>query len=277
MDSAYLTHVAFSLFFPLIILYLIILFLPPFFIYKLFLSLLPSSNENMARKVILIIGASSGIGEQLAYQYAKKGAFLILVARRGNALKEVAENSRRLGSLEVLLIPADVSQIEKCKEIVEKSISHFGQLDHLVANAGLGASCLFEEVEDIARFTKIMDVNFWGSVCLTYYSIPHLRKSKGRIIVNASLAGQAAISKASFYLASKAAQIKFYETLRIELGSDVKITIVTLGFVTSEITKGKLMLKEGKIRTDEEQIKVVGPIPIGSAAIMSGHAKEKDT
>ncbi|KAL6011652.1 hypothetical protein ACLOJK_002100 [Asimina triloba] len=197
MDSARLTYTAFSLFLPPFVLLFFSLILPLIFLYKLLLFFLPTPNENTAGKVVLITGASSGIGEQLAYEYARRGASLVLAARREKALQEVAENSRRLGSPEVLVIPTDVSKAEACKRMVEETIAHFGQLNHL---------------------------------------------------------------------ASKAALVKFYEVLRVELGSTVKITIVTPGYVESEITSGKTMLKDGSIGVNPEaRDALIGPIPAGDA------------
>uniref|UniRef100_A0A804M052 11-beta-hydroxysteroid dehydrogenase 1B n=1 Tax=Zea mays TaxID=4577 RepID=A0A804M052_MAIZE len=97
-----------------------------------------------------------------------------------------------------------------------------------------------------------MDVNFWGSVYPTYYALPHLKASKGKLIVCCSAAGTVATSRMAFYNASKAAQLRFYETLRTEVGSEVGITILTPGYVESEITKGKGMQKSGEVAVDEE-------------------------
>ncbi|KAL6011655.1 hypothetical protein ACLOJK_002103 [Asimina triloba] len=178
--------------------------------------------------------------QRLAYQYAKSGASLVLVARREKALKAVAENSKRLGSPEVLVIPTDVSKAEECKQMVEKTITHFGQCE----------GC--------------MDVNFWGMVYPTYYAIPHLQKSRGNIVVMSSMGGQIPIPRMSIYSASKAALIKFFEVLRAELGSTVKITIVTPGYVESEMTRGKLMLKDGDVAVNEEARDfLIGPLPTG--------------
>ncbi|KAJ6802833.1 11-beta-hydroxysteroid dehydrogenase 1B-like [Iris pallida] len=224
----------------------------------------PFLGEVLAGKVVLITGASSGIGEQLAYQYAKKGASLVLAARREGALKAVAKAARELGAPDVLVIPADISNRSESKRVVDETIAHFGQLNHLVANAGIFSSCLVEEITNISAFNQVMDVNFWGAVYPTYYAIPHLKNSQGNIIVTASIAGRVPTARLSFYNASKAAIIRFYETLRAELGSDVKITILTPGYVASELTKGKALQKGGEFGINEEVRDVqVGPLPVG--------------
>ncbi|KAF9605177.1 hypothetical protein IFM89_014290 [Coptis chinensis] len=98
----------------------------------------------------------------------------------------------------------------------------------------------------------LMDTDFWGAIYPTYFAIPHLRKSRGKIVVIASSAGYFPVPRMSFYCASKGAVINFYESLRVELGPDVKITIVTPGLIESEMTKGKFLVKEKKLEVDQE-------------------------
>ncbi|KAK8462222.1 hypothetical protein SEVIR_1G172650v4 [Setaria viridis] len=98
----------------------------------------------------------------------------------------------------------------------------------------------------------MMDVNFWGSVYPTYYALPHLKASKGKLIVSSSIAATAPTSRLSLYNATKAAQLRFYETLRSELGSEVGVTTLTAGFVESEMTKGKAIQRDGEVAVDEE-------------------------
>ncbi|GAV82256.1 adh_short domain-containing protein [Cephalotus follicularis] len=194
-------------------------------------------SENVAGKVILITGASSGIGEQLAYEYARRGARLALIARREDRLKEVAKKAHRLGSPDVIVLSADVSKVENCQRFIGETLRHFGQLDHLVNNAGITEILMFEDVIKISDFTPIMDINFWGSVYSTHFAVPHLRKSRGKIVVIASSNGWLHMPKLSLYNASKAALIGFYETLRVEFGSDIGIIIVIPGLIDSEMTQ----------------------------------------
>ncbi|XP_078171728.1 11-beta-hydroxysteroid dehydrogenase 1A-like [Carex rostrata] len=215
-------------------------------------------------KIVLITGASSGIGEQLAYQYARKGACMALVARREDALKAVAEAALCLGAPDVITLTADVSNHDESKRVVDQTVKHFGQLDHLFANAGIWGTCLFEEITNITAFTKMMDVNFWGSVYPTYYALPHLKASKGNIIVTTSVAGRVPTARMSIYNASKAAMIRFYETLRSEMGSQIKITILIPGYVVSELTKGKALQKGGQVEINEDARDTqVGIFPVG--------------
>jgi NAD(P)-dependent dehydrogenase (short-subunit alcohol dehydrogenase family) len=93
------------------------------------------------------------IKKHVAYEYAKKGAYLALVARRRDRLEIVAETSRQLGSGNVIIIPGDVSNVEDCKKFIDETIRHFGKLDHLINNAGVFQTVLFED------FTQIQDAN----------------------------------------------------------------------------------------------------------------------
>uniref|UniRef100_A0ACD5UPU1 Uncharacterized protein n=1 Tax=Avena sativa TaxID=4498 RepID=A0ACD5UPU1_AVESA len=232
---------------------LLAVFMPPYYVYKLTSSSLAIvSPEDVAGKVVLITGASSGIGEQMAYQYAKKGARLALVARREGSLHEVAAKAMDLGSPDVLVVPGDVARPEDCKAFVQATVERFGRLDHLVNNAGLANVCWFEEVPNVADLKQVLDVNFWGTVHPTHAALPHLKKSGGKIFVNSSAAGMLAMPRMSFYNASKAAVLNFAETLRMELGDEVGITVATPGWIESEMTKGKHLSKEGRLEVDQD-------------------------
>lgn len=228
--------------------------LPTLFIFKVINSIrrlfFYNQEENMQGKVVLITGASSGIGECLAYEYAKRKASLAIVARRASRLNDVADRARALGAPDVLSLCGDVSNSDDCKKFVDRTIQYFGRLDHLLNNAGIGASGLFEDITDMKKYQSLMDINFWGSIYATHHAIPHLKKSKGKIIVNASSAAIMVPPKSSFYAASKAALISFYEALRPELSPTVSITIITLGYIVSEMTTGK-----DSVDGDENELK----------------------
>jgi len=237
-------------------------------------------RENMRGKTVLITGASSGIGEQMAYCYAKKGANLMLVARREERLKAVADKSRSLGAKNVNVIAADVTKEEDCKRFIDETINLYGCLDHLVNNAAIAGSFLFEEANTSA-FPHVMDVTFWGNVYPTYYALPHLKRSSGRIVVTASAAGWLPMPRMSIYNAGKAAVINFYDSLRAEVGSSVSITIATPGWIESEMTMGKFVTKRGEVEVDQETRDVqVGPSSVVSTegcakAIVEGACRGK--
>ncbi|KAG4190741.1 hypothetical protein ERO13_A07G049500v2 [Gossypium hirsutum] len=226
---------------PPLMLIVLLLVYPLYLIYKFinFITRLLTS-ENVAGKVVLVTGAAAGIGEQISYEYARRRARLVLVDVRGDHLGRVVENVRSFGSPDVIAITADVSKEEDCKKFVDEAIKHFHRLDHLVNNAGLARVKLFEEIQNFSDFSYLLDVNLWGVAYGTYYAIPHLRKTKGKIIVMASSVGWYPFPRFSFYNASKAALITFYETLRTEIGnSNIGITIVTPGLVKSALSQNE--------------------------------------
>ncbi|GMN56593.1 hypothetical protein TIFTF001_025704 [Ficus carica] len=231
-------HKFLNLVLPLSSLITILLFLPPFLVYKLFKYSIKAftHTENLAGKVVLITGASSGIGEHLAYEYAKRGASLALAARREDRLQSVAAKSVRLGSPDAFVIRADVSKVEDCKRLVDQTVNHFGQLDYLVNNAGVLQANLIEDSIEFSKIRSIMDINFWGSVYCTQFAIPHLRKGKGKIVVVSSIGTYLSPPRLGVYSASKAAQLCFFEALKAELGSEIGITIATPGLIESEMT-----------------------------------------
>ncbi|XP_047167421.1 11-beta-hydroxysteroid dehydrogenase-like 2 [Vigna umbellata] len=242
---------------PLSLLLLTILMLPSL-IFKLLMHVRKSlRKENVASKVVLITGAASGIGEQIAYEYARRGAKLSLVDIRKEKLVAVSDKARSLGSPDVTTIAADVSKVQECKRFVDETFNYFGRLDHLVNNAGIsGKPVTVENMRDISEYTAVMDVNFWGAVNGTLFAIPHLKNSKGRIIVIASVCGWFPLPLISIYNASKAAITNFFETLRMEAGTAFGITIATPGFIKTDLTlKAKFELKG-----------VLGIVPMGSAS-----------
>ncbi|KAJ0679977.1 putative 11-beta-hydroxysteroid dehydrogenase [Helianthus annuus] len=165
-------------------------------------------------------------------------------------LRQVAGQCMQIGSPDVIVIRADVSNAHDCKRMVDQTVHHFHRLDHLVNNAGISQAFMLEEADDIAKSQPVMDINFWGSVYTTKFAAPHLRNCGGRIIVLSSVASCVPPPRMSIYSASKAALSQFYETMRVEFGSDVKITIVTPGFIESEMTQGKFLSHEGKMVVD---------------------------
>ncbi|CAL0325277.1 unnamed protein product [Lupinus luteus] len=225
-------------------------------------------DENIAGKVVHITGASSGIGEHLAYEYARRGARLALSARRETALREVADRARDYGSPDVIIMRADVSKVDDCRRLVDETLTHFGRLDHLVNNAAISLGTLFEDTTDITNLKPIMETNFWGSVYTTRFALPHLRNSRGKIVVMSSADSWLPAPRRHVYSASKAALVSLYETLRVEIGSDIGITIVTPGYIESELTKGKFFkAEEGKVDVDQDLRDVeVSAVPVGSAS-----------
>lgn len=196
--------------------------------------------SSAAGPVVLITGASSGIGAELARQYAATGARVALAARDAARLEEVATQCRARGG-QALVVPGDVSIEADCATIVQCTVAHYGRLDVLINNAGLGSSGRFEEVTDLSIFDTLMRVNYLGSVWCTAHALPHLKHTKGRLVAISSLTGLTGVPKRTAYAATKHAMAGFFDSLRIELGgSGVSVTVVYPGFVFSEINQRAL-------------------------------------
>ncbi len=141
--------------------------------------------------VVILTGASRGIGQELAIQLAGQGAKLALAARDVPRQEAVAERCRALDG-KALCIPADVSEREQCRKLVERTVEAYGRVDTLINNAGITMWAKFEEVTDLSIYEKIVHVNYLGSVYCTYFALPYLKQTRGRIVAVSSLAGKAA-------------------------------------------------------------------------------------
>ena len=191
----------------------------------------------MNGKIVLITGASSGIGRALAIEYAKRGASLSLAARRIehlNELKKVLPNTK------ILAIRTDITIESECQNLIKLTIQHFGRLDILINNAGLSMRALFDEI-DLDSFKKVMDVNFYGTVYCTKYALPYLLESKGSLVGIISVAGHVGLPARSAYSASKFAVRGFLDTIRLEnLYTGLHVLVAAPGFTASEVRKSAL-------------------------------------
>ncbi|KAL3683484.1 hypothetical protein R1sor_001506 [Riccia sorocarpa] len=237
----------------------------PFVIFAKYVNRLFKSfrRENLKNHVVVITGASSGIGEELAYKYAKRGTKLVLSARRAEKLNQVAERARSMGAADAFVIPCDVTSEEDCKSLIEQAVNHFGHLDHVVLNAGVANSFFLSEATDTKGFPVVLDTDFWGNVWPAYYALPYLRSTKGRLVVIASVASWLNYPRQSFYNASKAAMLQFFDTLRAEVRGEIDVTIAMPGWTESEITEGKFISADGDARKDQDiRDAQVGPFPV---------------
>jgi len=186
---------------------------------------------DFAGRVVIVTGASGGIGEQLALQLAGQGARLAIAARRADELARVAAACTAAGG-KVISVATDVTDATACRALVDRTVSHYGRLDMLVNNAGLGMWAKVREVQDLGIFERVMRVNYLGAVYCTIAALPKLVESQGRILCISSLAGRTGVPLRSGYSASKHAMAGFFDSLRIELrGTGVSVTLVDPGFV----------------------------------------------
>ena len=218
--------------------------------------------QTYAGKVVLITGASTGIGRALALELAAERPRLVLAARDRERLEEVAVLCRTAGA-EATVLVTDVGDETSCRELIEGAIRACGTLDALVLNAGISMWAPFAELQDLAIFERMMRVNYLACVYLCAAALPHLRKSRGQIVGIASVAGLTGVPTRTGYAASKHAQVGFLDSLRIELlDTGVDVTVVAPDFVRSEIREraigvdgrplGRSPVQESKVMTTEE-------------------------
>ncbi len=187
------------------------------------------------KKVIIITGASEGIGRALALALAPQQPKLILAARNEQRLLTLAAECEQVGATSCVL-PTDVTDEQACQRLIQQTIETFGALDVLVNNAGISMRATLEEVSDLSIFDHIMKVNYLSGVYCTKYALPHLKQSKGRVVAVASVAGLTGVPTRTGYCASKHAMMGFFESLRMELeDAGVSITIIAPDFVVSKI------------------------------------------
>ena len=210
-------------------------------------------------KVVLVTGASSGIGLALAQQALRQGALVAACARNLQKLKDAFPDADP-GAF--LAIQADVRHEADCERFVAAAAEKWGRVDVLINNAGISMRALFEEASlDVMR--ELMDINFWGTVYCTHFALPHIRKTKGVIVGVSSIAGYRGLPGRTGYSASKFAMQGFLEALRTEmLRTGVHVMWVCPGFTASNIRnvalgaggspQGETPLEEGRLMSAEQ-------------------------
>ena len=186
-------------------------------------------------QVVVITGASDGIGAEIARQLAADRPQLVLAARRLDALRRVADDCVARGA-EAIAVRCDVGVEADCKALIDAGLARFGRIDVLLNNAGVSGHARFDEVTDFAWYEAMLRVNYLGTLWCTRYALPALRASRGLVAAMCSLAGKVGVPGRTAYSASKFAQAGFLEALRIELGgTGVDVTVIYPGVVLTDI------------------------------------------
>ena len=197
-------------------------------------------------KVVIITGASSGIGKSLAFELAARGSKLALGARSEDKLNEIADEVAAKYD-RPLTVVTDVSVENDCKNLVLSTVEKYGKIDVLISNAGTSMRALFAETE-ISVLKKLMDVNFWGAVYCIKHALPYLVETSGSFVGVSSAAGYKGLPGRSGYSASKFALQGFLETLRIEnRKTGLHVMIACPGFTKSNI-RNKALGGDGSLQ-----------------------------
>jgi short-subunit dehydrogenase len=208
-------------------------------------------------KVVVITGASSGIGKAMGLEVLRHGAKLAVCGRSEVKLQEAFGNNS-----DVLCVKADVSKEADCQLLMQAVLNKWGRIDVLINNAGISMRALFEYTE-LKVIHELMDINFWGTVYCTKYALPSIKQNKGVILGVSSIAGYRGLPARTGYSASKHAMQGFLEALRTELlKTGVHVMWVSPGFVASNIrntarvadgsSQAETPLDEGKLMSAEQ-------------------------
>lgn len=227
-----------------------------------------------SEKVIWITGASSGIGEELAKQYAIKNFNLVLSARNEKELERVKNDCN--GTKEIFILPLDLALVDTLKEKTEQVISHFGRIDILINNGGISQRSEALET-DLSIDRKIFEVNYFGNIALSKAVVPYMRKQGGgQIAVMSSIAGKFGFFLRSAYSASKHALHGFYESLRLEEEkNNISITILCPGKINTNISVNAIG-KNGESHGVMDHNQSTGmPVEICATKIISAIEKKK--
>ena len=190
--------------------------------------------QNIKDKVVIITGASSGIGAVTAIELAKNGAKLVLGARRVEKLKKVESEILALKA-EVISVATDVSKSEDVKNLAKAALEKFGRIDILINNAGVMHLSMFEALR-VDEWDDMIDINIKGVLYGIAAVLPTMQKQKSGHIINiSSVAGIKTAPTCGVYSATKFAVRAISEALRQEVGGDIRSTVIMPGYVQSEL------------------------------------------
>ncbi len=192
------------------------------------------AKDIFREKAVIVTGASSGIGKAVALQLADEGAWLALAARDARRIDELAMVCQQSGG-KAIAIPTDVADEHQCRMLVQRTKETYGHIAMIINNAGIDVVSKLEDLPDLHLFKQVMDVNFYGTVYCTYYALPYLKETSGRIVNISSLGGVMAIPFNTSYVASKFAVNGFSDSLRMELTeTEVSVTVICPYWVVTE-------------------------------------------
>ncbi len=227
-------------------------------------------------KVVIITGATSGIGKACAFEYGKSGTKLLVSGRSAEKLNVLSKELTEAG-IEHKTVVADVAVEADNKNIVDQSVAAFGKIDVLIVNAGISMRALFEDL-DLEVFRKLMDTNFYSAVYITKYALPHLLQSKGSIVAVSSINGHRGTPARTAYTASKFAMEGFYEALRTEvMKRGVHVLVVSPGFTGTNIRNSALTANGSQQgESPRNEAKMMTAEAVAKAMLKATKARKRD-
>ena len=225
---------------------------------------------HLTNRVVLITGASQGIGRATAFKFAEAGSRLVLVARSTKRLQQLAAE---LSPAQSLPISADVSQADACINLVAQTLSHFGQVDIVINNAAIGlyGPAATAQLDDVHR---LMDVNFFGPLQLMQNCIPPMKSQGGGLIINiSSIIGRRSTPWSGAYCASKAALELLIESMRVELAPhNIRFSTLYPGVTRTRFTENAL----GNQKQRPGRVNGVPVEKVASRVVRMAHKEPRD-
>jgi short-subunit dehydrogenase len=229
--------------------------------------------KTIDNKTIWITGASSGIGEGLAYELSQKNCKLILSGRNIVALENVKSKCKNQN---VEILPFDLLDFDNAKNNVQKAISFFGKIDVLINNGGMSQRSLLAETHfDVDK--KLIEIDYLGTVALSKALLPHfIENQNGQFVVITSLMGKFGSPFRSGYCGAKHALHGFFNVLRMEHQKDnIKVSLVCPGFIQTNVSKNALTANGSKLNSDDEATKNGMPVPLFAKKFVAGIESNK--
>ena len=218
-------------------------------------------------KVVLITGASSGIGKGLALELASRGAKLGLVARRQNLLDEIV-NAVRLRGVKAFALAADVQDTDAMRAVADRIRAELGPIDILIANAGLVTTSHISKLDPI-HAANVLSVNVLGAANSVAAVMPQMiERGQGQLVAVSSLAAYRGLPLSAAYCASKAAMSAFFESVRIDLrGTGVRVTVIHPGFIKTPVTEGRHAQMPYLMELEDAVAKILTAIEKGKRSV----------
>ena len=217
-------------------------------------------SVDWSKQVVLVTGASSGIGQALSVELGRHGASIGLLARRADLLETIVDEVRAAGG-DAIALPVDVTDAAAVQEAAGKLRERFGKIDVLIANAGVGATT---DAKDLRadEVAKLVNINLLDAVNSVTSVLPQMvKQGSGQLVAISSLAGYRGLPKSAAYCASKAAVSAFFESLRLDLrGSGVDVSIIHPGFIKTPLTAGRQADMPFLMELDDATRKIVRAI-----------------
>ncbi|KAM7082360.1 11-beta-hydroxysteroid dehydrogenase 1 [Ciconia maguari] len=203
--------------------------------------------EMLKGKRVIVTGASTGIGEQMAYHLARMGSHILITARTEAKLQKVVERCLELGAASARYISGTMEDMAFAEHVVKEAETSLGGLDMLILNH-IGTSYFGYFNGDVGHVRKLLEINFLSYVVMTTSALPMLKESEGSIVVVSSMAGKVGFPFTVAYSATKFALDGFFSSLRQEFNIqsiNVSITLCILGFIDTEMLRGKRVIVTG--------------------------------